>query len=92
MLYFALYLLIINIVLFAAMGIDKYKAIHGLWRIPEKRLFTLAIIGGSIGGILGMQCFRHKTKHNSFRYGFPAILVIQILILGAFFAYRFFVA
>ena len=79
-----LYLLLINLALFAAMGIDKYKARHGLWRIPEKRLFALAILGGSVGGILGMRVFHHKTRHNSFRYGFPAILVVQLLASGLY--------
>ena len=81
---FLLYLLLINVALFATMGIDKYKAKHGLWRIPEKRLFTMAILGGSLGGILGMRCFRHKTRHNSFRYGFPAILAVQLLAAGLY--------
>ena len=82
------YAVVINIVLFAVMGIDKYKARKGLWRIPEKTLFGLAIAGGSIGGILGMKVFRHKTKHNSFKFGFPAILVLQLAVIG-FVAYQF---
>ena len=77
-----LYALIINVVLFAVMGIDKFKARRGLWRIPEKTLFLLAALGGSVGGILGMQVFRHKTKHNSFKFGFPAILLLQLILLG----------
>lgn len=78
------YLLIINLLLFAMMGIDKRKAIKGKWRIPEKTLFLLALIGGSIGGIAGMQVFRHKTKHLRFKLGFPAILILQIaLAIGA---------
>ena len=76
------YLLLINLILFAVMGIDKYKARNGLWRIPEKTLFGLAAVGGSIGGILGMKVFRHKTKHNSFKFGFPAILLLQVLAIG----------
>ena len=76
------YLLLINLILFAVMGIDKYKARNGLWRIPEKTLFGLAAVGGSIGGILGMKVFRHKTKHNSFKFGFPAILLLQLLAIG----------
>ena len=86
--FLAIYALVINLVLFAAMGIDKYKARKGLWRIPEKTLFGLAILGGSIGGILGMKLFRHKTKHNSFRFGFPAILVLQLAAIG-YIAYQF---
>ena len=77
-----IYLLGINLVLFVTMGVDKFKARRGLWRIPEKTLFLLAIAGGSIGGILGMQIFRHKTKHNSFKFGFPAILIIEAAVIG----------
>lgn len=77
-----LYALGINLLLFAAMGIDKWKAIHGRWRIPEKTLFTLAILGGSLGGVLGMQVFRHKTRHNSFRIGFPLLLLVQLALLS----------
>ena len=83
-----IYVLVINLELFAVMGIDKYKARKGLWRIPEKTLFGLAIAGGSIGGILGMQVFRHKTKHLSFKLGFPAILVAQLAVIG-FVVYQF---
>ena len=83
-----IYLLVINLVLFAMMGIDKYKARKGLWRIPEKTLFVTAILGGSIGGILGMKLFRHKTLHNSFRFGFPAILIAQLAAAG-FLIYQF---
>lgn len=75
------YVLVINIVLFAMMGIDKRRAIHGAWRIPEKTLFLTAALGGSIGGMLGMRVFRHKTKHWSFRLGFPAILIAQIALI-----------
>lgn len=73
----AVYFILINLLGFAAMGIDKQKAIRGLWRIPEKTLFSLALLGGSVGSILGMQVFRHKTKHLSFRAGMPAILLLQ---------------
>ena len=83
-----IYLLAINLVLFAMMGIDKYKARKGLWRIPEKTLFITAGLGGSIGGILGMKLFRHKTRHNSFRFGFPAILIAQLAAAG-FLIYQF---
>ena len=76
------YLAAVNLALFALMGIDKQKAIQGKWRIPEKTLFGLAILGGSIGGIAGMQLFRHKTKHASFKLGFPAILMAQLALLG----------
>ena len=77
-----LYCLAINLALFVCMGVDKWKAINGRWRIPEKTLFSLALAGGSIGGILGMRVFRHKTRHNSFKYGFPAILAAQLAVIG----------
>lgn len=89
MTYILLYLLAVNLLLFAVMGIDKYRAKHQLWRIPERTLFVLAAIGGSLGGILGMRIFHHKTLHPQFRYGFPAILILQ-LILAGFLVYHFF--
>ena len=73
------YLAIINIAAFAAMGIDKLKAKKRAWRIPEATLFLLGIFGGSVGGILGMFLFRHKTRHWYFLYGFPLILIMQLL-------------
>lgn len=76
-----IYFVIINIVGFALMGIDKRKAIKRTFRIPEATLFIVALIGGSIGSILGMQVFRHKTRHWYFAFGMPAILVVQIVLL-----------
>lgn len=76
-----IYFVIINIVGFAIMGIDKRKAIKRTFRIPEATLFIVALIGGSIGSILGMQVFRHKTRHWYFVFGMPAILAIQIALL-----------
>ena len=75
------YLAAINLISFTAMGVDKSKARKRSWRIPESTLFVLALIGGSIGSIVGMHLFRHKTKHWYFLYGMPAILIIQILIV-----------
>lgn len=75
-----IYLLLINAAAFLMMGIDKYKARKNRWRIPEKTLFLSAILGGSIGAILGMQIFRHKTKHASFVVGMPCILILQIVL------------
>ncbi len=82
------YLLAVNIVGFALMGSDKKKAKKGAWRIPEATLFLAAILGGSIGSILGMQVFRHKTQHWYFKYGMPAILILQ-LALAAFIILKF---
>lgn len=74
---FLLYLIIVNIIAFVVMGVDKYKAKKKKWRIPEKVLFLWAILGGSIGAMYGMHLFRHKTKHKSFRYGIPAICIVE---------------
>lgn len=60
------------------MYMDKQKAIHNEWRIPEKTLFLIALIGGSLGTTLGMNTFRHKTKHWYFKYGMPLILLVQV--------------
>ena len=79
-----LYLLIINAVSFLLMLADKRKAQKNLWRIPEKTLFTAAIFGGSVGSLLGMYMFRHKTKHLHFTLGMPAILLLQIAAIFYF--------
>lgn len=76
-----IYILFVNIIGFALMGIDKYKAKKRAFRIPEVTLFIIAIIGGSIGSILGMKIFRHKTRHRSFFLGMPAILTVQVLMI-----------
>lgn len=76
-----IYLVIMNIIGFTIMGIDKSRAKRGAWRIPEKTLFLIAILGGSIGSILGMKQFRHKTKHKTFTIGMPAILIVQAAII-----------
>ena len=76
-----LYLLIVNAAGFALMLTDKIKAKKNLWRIPEATLFLVAAIGGSIGSILGMYTFRHKTKHVSFLLGMPLILAVHIVIV-----------
>ncbi len=76
---FLCYLLVINLVAFFMMGWDKRQAKkEGARRTPEKNLFAVALLGGSIGAIAGMRHFRHKTKHWYFRFGLPAILIFQI--------------
>lgn len=80
MIYFIIYLIIVNIVAFLAMFIDKRKAKYGKWRIKEHTLFILALIGGSIGAIIGMYTFRHKTKKARFFIGFPVILIVEVLL------------
>jgi len=74
-----IYLLVINLIAFLAMYIDKKRAKWGKWRIKESTLFLLALLGGSIGGIAGMYTFRLKTKKPGFIIGFPAILIIEII-------------
>lgn len=77
------YFTAVNFIGFALMGIDKYKAKKRAFRIPEATLFIVAVIGGSIGSIAGMYIFRHKTRHRSFVYGMPFILILQIALIIA---------
>ena len=77
----AAYLLAINAVAFIVYGIDKYKARKAKWRISEATLLSLAVIGGSIGAWTGMRVWRHKTMHKKFKYGIPAILLMQIALM-----------
>ena len=81
---FLAYLLVVNIIAFLMMGMDKKKAINNEFRIPEKTLFAWAVAGGSVGSIAGMQFFRHKTRHMSFRVGMPLIFVVQAYLLGEY--------
>ena len=74
------YLAAVNLVAFALYGIDKAKARRGAWRISEKMLFLLPLLGGSIGALLGMRVFHHKTKHWYFVWGIPAILLVQLAL------------
>ena len=78
--YVAYYLLAINAVAFIVYGIDKYKAKKAKWRISEATLLLLAVVGGSIGAWMGMKVWHHKTMHKKFKYGIPAILLIQIAL------------
>lgn len=80
------YLVIINVVGFLAMGLDKAKAKAGAWRIPEKTLFSIAILGGGLGVWLGMNSFRHKTKHWYFKYGVPVIFLVELILAAYLFA------
>ena len=75
------YLIVINVVTFLVYGIDKWKAKQGSWRISEATLLMLAVIGGTIGALLGMQVWRHKTMHLKFKYGLPLILLGQIALI-----------
>ncbi|MEE1305024.1 MAG: DUF1294 domain-containing protein [Agathobacter sp.] len=85
---FLIYLAVMNLAGVAVMASDKSRAIKGKWRIPEKSLFLMSILGGSIGTWAGMYLFRHKTKHWYFVIGMPLILVLQVA-LGIFLYYHF---
>ena len=73
---------VMSAVAFAAFGLDKYKAKTDRWRTKEKTLFLFAILGGGIGAFLGMRVFRHKTKHTQFVIGIPAIMIVQLILIG----------
>lgn len=73
------FLCIMNLLGFISMGIDKKRAAKKLWRIPESTLFIIALLGGSLGSLIGMRFFHHKTRHWYFVYGIPAILIIQVV-------------
>mgnify|MGYP004439879073 FL=1 len=73
-------LTVVNAVAFIVYGIDKYRARNGKWRIPEATLLMLAVVGGSVGAWLGMKAWHHKIRNRKFRYGVPAILLLQIVV------------
>ena len=79
--YIAIYLLVINLAGFVSMGLDKSKARRNKWRIPEATLFLFAVFGGSIGCLIGMRTFHHKTQKPKFYIGMPVILAVQAVIL-----------
>ena len=79
--YYLAILALVSLVAFGAYGIDKFKARHDRWRIPEAFLLGVGFCGGAIGALLGMRAFRHKTKHIKFTAGIPAILIAQILLV-----------
>lgn len=81
------YLLLINLVTFVLYGIDKWKAKTDRWRIPEATLLWLAAAGGSIGAWCGMKVWHHKTLHKKFRFGVPAILFVQLMLVAYLFFY-----
>lgn len=73
-------LALLNLITFIVYGIDKYKARTGKWRISESTLLLLAIMGGSIGALLGIKVWHHKTLHKKFKYGIPLIILVQTLL------------
>ena len=79
------YLIVINVIAFPIYGMDKWKAKRGSWRISEATLLLMAVAGGSIGALLGMNVWHHKTMHKKFKYGLPLILLAQLaLIIAAY--------
>ena len=82
--YLIIYLLLINAIAMILMLVDKVKAKKKLWRIPEATLMGAAAIGGSIGALIGMYLFRHKTKHPKFYLGVPALLAIHLVLIYFF--------
>ena len=82
-----IYLAVTNVVTFFMYGVDKWKAKKSKWRIRETALLGLAVLGGSIGAWLGMIVWHHKTQHKKFKYGIPAIIIVQLAIIG-YFLYR----
>lgn len=84
--FFLFYLLLINAAAFVLMLADKRRARKFRWRIPERTLMLSAALGGSIGALLGMHLFRHKTRHPKFTLGIPAILIAQIFLVFFFFS------
>lgn len=87
----ALWVLFWSILDYVLMGVDKWKAKRERWRVPEKTFFLVAVLGGSLGAILGMYAFHHKTRHWYFKWGLPAILIAQIA-LGGWLYWRFFLS
>lgn len=81
------YWIVINMIGFVIMGIDKKRAIRGAFRISEASLFLTALLGGALGCTLGMNHFRHKTKHWYFKYGMPAIFILQLFLIVLLFMY-----
>ena len=82
------YLIITNIVTFLVYGLDKWKAKKSKWRVREAALLGLAVLGGSIGAWLGMKVWHHKTMHKKFRYGIPAIIIIQLILITGYLLLR----
>ena len=85
--YLIIFVLVMTVITFVVFGVDKWKAKNDKWRTPESTLFLLAIFGGCIGALLGMQVWRHKTQYWSFRLGIPLILLLEIAALLWYFFY-----
>lgn len=83
-----IYVIVINLIGFLIMGIDKAKAKRNAWRIPEKTFFILTLLGGGLGSWVGMYTFRHKTKHWYFVVGIPAIFLLELVAVVYFMVQR----
>ena len=79
LIYTSPWFLFANCLAFVLFGVDKHKAKRRTWRIPEKTLFSVAVLGGGVGALLGMTVFRHKTKHPSFRIGIPVCIILNAI-------------
>lgn len=79
--FLAIYFVIMNMIALAAMGIDKSRAVRHRWRIPERVLFLLALLGGSVGSLMGMWLFWHKVRNKMFVIGMPVILLLHMLLI-----------
>ena len=77
-----IYTAVMSLIAFAAFGLDKYKAKTNRWRISEKTLFLLALLGGGVGAYLGMKVFHHKTRHKQFAIGLPLIMIVQLGLIA----------
>lgn len=82
--YLLLYLFVASALGCLLMGIDKWKAKRGMWRISEKTLFLVALFGGALGSTIGMHVFHHKTRHWYFKFGFPTLALLQLALLAAY--------
>lgn len=78
---FRFYLVFINVLTFAIFGIDKWLAKRSKWRLPESRMLLACLIGGSVGGLIAMQTFRHKTQKLKFKLGIPLIIIAQLALI-----------
>lgn len=87
--YLIIYLVIINLIGFITMGIDKKRSQKHKWRISEMQIFITAIIGGAVGVQWGMKSFRHKTKHTKFTVGIPVLIILNIAVFGYIFFWLF---
>ncbi|GEN57335.1 hypothetical protein GCM10012290_19360 [Halolactibacillus alkaliphilus] len=85
--WFIFYLVIVNVIGFIQMAVDKRKAQYNKWRLPEKQLWFVSSIFGAPGTYFGMRFFRHKTKHKLFKFGLPVLSLLELIVIVFIFAY-----